>query len=418
MSSGKRLTTEEALSKIYKKCEEKNYEFIGFNNEENVYINNKTFLILKCNKCSNIWDTTSYEKFINGNRGCPNCALNKKLTEEEIISKINEICKEKDFTFLGFNGNFCGVDTKLILRCNKCGEEWNTTTYNNLKKKNRKTHTCGRKNAKSTPTILNEKRVVELIRKKLKSTLLEFVSFDELGYIGSKKTHVLLICKKCNKINSYSLKYLYQNIISCKNCEYNGKLSNTEAIRRITEKCKLLDYTFLGFDNKENMYNGKKTYLILKCNKCGYIWKSTTFASFSQNTIKCLGCVNSWKMEKEIESYLNKHSINYIHDCRSHILPWLKYKISLSLDFYLPDYKIGIECQGRQHFEPVLDFGGEKSFQETIERDKKKLILCKEHDVNLLYYDSKHNHKEFLGEKVYNDENNLIKEITSYEQKN
>ena len=46
MSSGKRLTTEEALSKIYKKCEEKNYEFIGFNNEENVYVNNKTFLIL------------------------------------------------------------------------------------------------------------------------------------------------------------------------------------------------------------------------------------------------------------------------------------------------------------------------------------------------------------------------------------
>jgi len=42
------------------------------------------------------------------------------------------------------------------------------------------------------------------------------------------------------------------------------------------------------------------------------------------------------------------------------------------------------------------------------------LIICKEHGVKLLYYDSEHKHTEFLGEKVYNDVNNLLKEITSY----
>ena len=57
-------------------------------------------------------------------------------------------------------------------------------------------------------------------------------------------------------------------------------------------------------------------------------------------------------------------------------------------------------------------------FYFTIERDKKKLILCKENGIKLLYYDSEHKHTEFLGEKVYNNENNIIKEITSYEQKN
>lgn len=54
----------------------------------------------------------------------------------------------------------------------------------------------------------------------------------------------------------------------------------------------------------------------------------------------------------------------------------------------------------------------------SLERDKKKLILCKENNIKLLYYDSEHGNTEFLGEKVYNDENNLIKEITSYGQKN
>lgn len=30
---------------------------------------------------------------------------------------------------------------------------------------------------------------------------------------------------------------------------------------------------------------------------------------------------------------------------------WLKKQ---NLDFYLPDYNIAIECQGIQHFEPLL----------------------------------------------------------------
>ena len=66
MSSGKRLTNEEALEKINEKCLEKNYAFIEFNNNENVYKNNKTYLTLKCKKCGNNGSTTAYEKFIYG----------------------------------------------------------------------------------------------------------------------------------------------------------------------------------------------------------------------------------------------------------------------------------------------------------------------------------------------------------------
>ena len=86
--------------------------------------------------------------------------------------------------------------------------------------------------------------------------------------------------------------------------------------------------------------------------------------------------------------------------------------------FYLPNYNIAIECQGRQHFEPVKDFGGEKTFKESIYRDEKKLNLCKNNGIKLLYYDSEHNHTEFLGEIVYNDKNKILKEITIYGQKN
>ena len=51
----------------------------------------------------------------------------------------------------------------------------------------------------------------------------------------------------------------------------------------------------------------------------------------------------------------------------------------------MPDYNIAIECQGSQHFEPNEFFGGEKSFTEQVERDKRKKSLCEQHNLSLIY---------------------------------
>ena len=72
-------------------------------------------------------------------------------------------------------------------------------------------------------------------------------------------------------------------------------------------------------------------------------------------------------------------------------LGWLQ-----SLDFYLPEYNIAIECQGIQHFEEVQYFGGEKGLKENKKRDKKKYDLCKEHGVVIFYV----NYKEKIKEKI------------------
>lgn len=68
---------------------------------------------------------------------------------------------------------------------------------------------------------------------------------------------------------------------------------------------------------------------------------------------------------------------------------WLKHKKSLFLDFYLPDYNIAIECQGKQHFNEVASWGGKEGLEERKERDKSKLNSCKENGVRLeyIYYD-------------------------------
>ena len=58
----------------------------------------------------------------------------------------------------------------------------------------------------------------------------------------------------------------------------------------------------------------------------------------------------------------------------------------LSLDFYIPKYKIAIEHQGSQHFRPVAHFGGVKKYEQLKENDKKKYEICKKNNVYLLYF--------------------------------
>jgi len=56
---------------------------------------------------------------------------------------------------------------------------------------------------------------------------------------------------------------------------------------------------------------------------------------------------------------------------------------NLELDFYLPDVKIGIEVQGRQHYEYVPFFHGtEEDFYKQQQRDEIKRELCEQHGVH------------------------------------
>jgi len=55
-----------------------------------------------------------------------------------------------------------------------------------------------------------------------------------------------------------------------------------------------------------------------------------------------------------------------------------------SLDIFIPSLNIGIEYQGKQHYEPVNIFGGIEGYRKTVERDKNKKILCQINKINLI----------------------------------
>ena len=87
------------------------------------------------------------------------------------------------------------------------------------------------------------------------------------------------------------------------------------------------------------------------------------------------------KGEYFISCFLTNNNIKYISqhwysDCRN-ILP-------LPFDFYLPDYNILIEYDGRQHFESVDLFGGQEGFERRKLNDEIKNKYCIKNGIHLL----------------------------------
>lgn len=103
------------------------------------------------------------------------------------------------------------------------------------------------------------------------------------------------------------------------------------------------------------------------------------FLQTPNNHLQGRGCpiCNQSKLEAHIGKLLDENKIPYISQWH---LPWNK---RFSIDFLI-NGKIGIECQGIQHFED----GHFKNIrlEEIQSRDKYKLVSCKENGIEILYF--------------------------------
>lgn len=88
----------------------------------------------------------------------------------------------------------------------------------------------------------------------------------------------------------------------------------------------------------------------------------------------------TWKSEFQLYTIAKQYFPDALYQYHSE---WLK---SQSLDIFIPSLAIGIEYQGKQHFEPIEHFGGYEGYTYTVERDLKKSELCKKHKITLIYW--------------------------------
>ena len=162
------------------------------------------------------------------------------------------------------------------------------------------------------------------------------------------------------------------------------------------------------YDYSKVEYKGRTVPVCIICPKHG------EFLQTPDNHLEGKGCpkCNSSKLEKKIRKFLLDNKVEHSEQTR---FDWLGKQ---SLDFFLPQYNIAIECQGEQHFK---DFSGTLKFRTTIDDrirlDITKKELCDEHNIKLLYvmqkrWKDKSLSKRFNG--IYSEKNIILdKEVDS-----
>lgn len=95
-----------------------------------------------------------------------------------------------------------------------------------------------------------------------------------------------------------------------------------------------------------------------------------------------LGIGSKWKKESALYNMVSSiyPNLTVVRHYKAH---WLE---NLELDIFIYELKIGIEYQGVQHFKPLKHWGGESGLEKRRMNDIKKMELCKEHGVQLIYF--------------------------------
>jgi len=192
-----------------------------------------------------------------------------------------------------------------------------------------------------------------------------------------------LLCDCGNKYFATSSELFSNNTLSCgcfrkQNSALNGR--NSSFLINISESDKINEWDFEKnkiLPDKTTIGSSMKAWWI--CEKCKYSWNATISSRFSKNR-GCPRCKESHG-EKIIRLFLYNRRIKFeqektFNECKD--------INCLRFDFYLPDYNICIEFQGRQHYSSIKQFGGEIGFNNSQKRDQIKREFCLNNSIYLV----------------------------------
>lgn len=292
----------------------------------------------------------------------------RRLTQIEFEDRIKEI-HSKNISILGV---YKTSRDKIEAKCNICSNIW-ITKANNLTSGNG-CPKCGKEKAKKT----------------VKWNLTTEEYFDRLPKNVQNKVTIL---------SKYS--GVYEPVdVKCNKCgeEWRTKPINLKK-GHCCLKCgrkdrnKKTSLTHEEFKNKVYEYHGDRIKVLTKyisgskeieflCNDCGKKSKKKEARILLRRG--CSNCVFS-KGEKKIQDLLETNLINFEREYKIEGLSdigFLRFDFAIFKDS--GELSHLIEYDGRQHFEPILYFGGEERFKDQIKKDQIKNEYCKNNNIRLI----------------------------------
>ena len=291
---------------------------------------------------------------------------------------------------------FKNWDTKVLVSCKEHGDFLISPRHHIYRKQG--CPLCKGKHI-SESKIFSQDDII----KKFRSVHGNTYSYENVKYIGIDK-EVEIICPNHGVFLQTPYNHIHKKC-GCPMCKYDYLSSKFRfSVDELLERFNNIHGGKYEYPNIAEEYVNSKSEITIVCPEHGI------FKQKVQKHLRGHGCpiCRESKLEKEIGLFLNENKISFI---KQKHFDWLVNKRELSLDFYLPEYNVAIECQGEQHFKPVRIFGGDDEFALIHERDNIKKEKKKKNGIDVLYYTKC---KNVNGYNIYSNKNELLKKIKTY----
>lgn len=288
------------------------------------------------------------------------------IDEEEYLKRVKEV--NPHFEIIS---DYEGIKKPIKYVCHNCNQVSEVARAEQLYSHKYKNNSCSNCNSKKVPFEDFLQKIREINPK-----------FEIVGEYNGLSKPITYKCPYCSdKISIKSAGWLldYKNR-GCKTCAGFYKLTEFEYLKRVKEinpNLKIL-----------SKYKGANKSITYKCPNCKGRGKLMAHTLYRKEIIDCQQCSDNVSYGERItKGFLEELGFKFK---TQHVFENLAYKSSLRFDFYLPNEDVCIEYQGRQHYEPIDYFGGERTYLEQVKRDELKRKFCKSNGIKLIeipYYE-------------------------------
>lgn len=307
----------------------------------------------------------------------------EKLSKEDFVKRAKEVHGDKyDYS----ESEYVNALTLLKIICPIHGEFWQRPASHVNNKQG-----CPRCSHQSYPSTK------EVFVERAKQIYGDKYTYDNVIY-KNNKTKVVITCREHGDFEIRPDNFLHGH--GCFKCSMKEKPQcQPWTTEKFIEKAKNVYGDKYTYEKTE--YKNSETKVIVTCKKHG------DFMADPNNFLHGHACPHcaTGLMENRIKQLLDEQKIKYE---QQKTFEWLKHIGQLKIDFYLPEYNVGLECQGIQHYKPVELFGGEDELKIVQERDRIKRELCEEHGIKMLYFSDV---KDRFPDFVIKNKNTLLKRI-------
>lgn len=314
----------------------------------------------------------TYTKHINGGQGCPICNGRQRYTTESFIKKCQGLENIENIDFSKVN--YVTYGNKVTFVCHAKDE--NGVEHGEFQMKpGHFFHGERCPKCRYIKSAAGRRRSLEEVIQEARKVHGDRYDYSKVTNYKNDRENYTIVCPKHGEFQQS----FNRHIKGKQGCPICGReLCNKKRAMTREEFIEKANKVHGGkYDYSKVEYVKSDIKVCITCPEHGDFWQTPANHLFNQG---CPVCKES-KLEKSVRMMLVSNSIEFI---REYSPEWLGRQ---RLDFYLPDYKIAIECQGKQHFLKEAGWGRSPEGLEVLqERDERKKVLCKENGVKVLYY--------------------------------